>query len=100
LNIVLYKGGKSAIAYSACFTVAFTYLPTVRYQGNFWGVKGDRTASASRMYIVSDRKRISYESSQGKFIKVVKRAIAQVRVLRKCTGVTAMRSQPMFQNHK
>jgi hypothetical protein len=28
---------KSAIACSACFIVAFTYLPTVRYQGNFWG---------------------------------------------------------------
>jgi hypothetical protein len=28
---------KSAIACSSCFTVAFTYLPTVRYQRNFWG---------------------------------------------------------------
>jgi hypothetical protein len=34
---------KSAIACSAYFIVAFTYLPTVRYQGNFWGVKGDLT---------------------------------------------------------
>ncbi|MCZ2204910.1 hypothetical protein [Cylindrospermopsis raciborskii] len=38
--------------------------------------------------------------SPGIFWRMVKRAIAQVRVLRKCTELTAMRSQPMFQNHK
>ncbi|NLQ05326.1 hypothetical protein FLW85_09300 [Cylindrospermopsis raciborskii MVCC19] len=38
--------------------------------------------------------------SSGIFWRMVKRAIAQVRVLCNRTGVTTMRSQPMFQNHK
>ncbi|WP_160330687.1 hypothetical protein [Cylindrospermopsis raciborskii] len=38
--------------------------------------------------------------SSGIFWRMVKSAISQVRVLRKRTELTAMRSQPMFQNHK
>ncbi|WP_160330667.1 hypothetical protein [Cylindrospermopsis raciborskii] len=45
--------------------------------------------------------------SSGIFWRMVKSAISRsecfanaVGVLRKCTGLTAMRSQPMFQNHK